>query len=692
MDERAPRTYRIGIDTGGTFVDGVVVSSDGSLAFAKALASEDLNEVTVLEALATALGVQSADLAARTSSVTYGTTVALNALLTQTGQKTGLLTTRGHEDAILIGRVHQKVAGLGPRDMTDVARLAKPPAIVPRWLIHGINERIDATGRELVRLDRNGVRTAARQLVEEGCAAIAISFLWSFKSDGHEREAAALISAEFPGVHVALSVDVAPVLGEYERTAATVVSAYVATAAGQHIAGLQDDLTRMGFAGEFYVMQSNGGFATAAEAVKAPIVTMGSGPAGGVVASARVAASSEHNFISADMGGTSFDVGLVVDGQPELDQTPIVARLHVAVPAIRVRSIGAGGGSVAWLDDAGGLHVGPRSAGADPGPACYALGGTEPTVTDADLMLGRINSSAHSDPRFKMDTGAAIDTVGKLADRLGVEPLEAAVGIVRVADGQMADLVRKATLERGLDPREFILVAFGGAGPVHAGSVAPDVGVASVIVPRLAAAFSAQGLAMSGWRRLYTASDPIRYPADPSLIRKIFGRLERRAHEDLADSGLPGQLDTLRSIDMRYGRQTHVVRTEIDNGRIDTASLDTAVENFGREYERIFGRGTGYREAGVELVAFGLSATVAAADPVMRQPSPSREPVPTHTRLVYFESWVETPVHRIETLNPGREVYGPAVVDGPATTVVVHPGQQVVSDESGSLSLSWRAS
>jgi N-methylhydantoinase A len=683
-------TFRIGLDTGGTFIDGVAIASDGTVAAAKTMSVAHGDPAAVLGDLSAAWSLRIDEFLGRAQSIVYGTTAGLNALLTRDGATTGLLTTKGHEDALLIGRVHQKVAGLTPLEMSDVAKLSKPSPLVPRNLIKGIRERVDSRGREVVRLDRAQVVESARQLVDAGCESIAVSFLWSFQNDSHEREAREVIYESFADLPVTLSVDTAPVLGEYERTASTAVSAYIRPSLERDILDLQRRLSDLGFGGELYVMQSNGGFATVVEAIASPAVTLGSGPAGGVVAAALPSATTEENVISSDMGGTSFDVGLIVGRSPTVNETPIVGRIHLALPSIEVTSIGAGGGSIAGWDDVGGLKVGPESAGADPGPACFGRGGRRPTVTDADLLLGRLNPKGHPDPRLRLDHRASERVVTELAERVGVDTVEAAIGMVRVADAQMADLIRRVTLQRGHDPREFSLIAYGGAGPLHVGAYAPDVGVSSASIPRLAAAFSARGLAMSTWRKVYRKPYSSRLPVSAGDLHDAFRRLEDEALADFSLTGLSDHLILSRTADLRYGRQTHVLKVPFPEGAVTRAAIDRVVDDFTSDYERTFGAGTGYREAGVELVALGVSAIPSAAHSPDGESAAdlSRSELVATSRAVYFDRWVETPEMSLESLPLGTQIDGPAVIDGVGTTLVVHPGQHVTVHPHG-LDLTW---
>jgi N-methylhydantoinase A len=689
----ADAPFVIGVDTGGTFVDCVVVDAKGRAVAEKALAAPDapLQAVlSVLEQAAVTLGLSVSDLLAATSGLVHGTTVGLNTLVTRAGSQVGLLTTCGHEDALLIGRVHQKVAGLSWDQVTRVAELNKPAPLVPRWRIKGIHERIDTEGAVVVRLDEPGVLEAAADLVQQGCDALAICFLWSFKNPAHEHRARDLIARAHPDIPVDISSEVAPVMGEYERCASTVVNAYISAPLRGYFEGLAEQLRAWGLRSEPLIMLSSGGVQPLRAALRRCVETLGSGPAGGVSAVQRLGVSvGQHNLVATDVGGTSFDVGLVVGGEPKLARAAVVERLHLSVPALDIQSIGAGGGSIARVDELGRLLVGPQSTGARPGPACYGQGGTQPTVTDADLLLGRLNPVALIGGRLKLDRAAAERAVGELASRLGLDVDASAAGIVRVADAKMADLIRKIMIEGGHDPRQAVLVAYGGAAALHVGAYAPDAGVPEAVVPRLAPVYSAWGLATARYKAVHARSDLVRMPADPGLIGAIFSELERAARSEAVAAGVDAGLELARTVDLRFRRQTHELPVSLGSEHIDEQALGDLCDHFEHLYESVFGPGTAYRQAGVEASTFRVTAT---APRVMLQPepAPAAELAAIGYRPVFFREWVErTPVYDVERLPAGMAIAGPAVIDGPATTLVVHPGQNVRVDQALNVHLAF---
>jgi N-methylhydantoinase A len=670
---------------GGTFVDCVLQRGGHVVAVAKApTGTEPVTGIRdAIQAAGNQVGMGLPELLAATSEIVLGTTVGLNALLTRNDSgRVGLLTTRGHEDAILIGRVHQKVAGLGPHEVIRVSELRRPDPIVPRWLIHGIHERIDAEGSELVRLDESGVAIAADGLAAAGCRAVAICFLWSFREPRHEQRAADIVAAQHPDIRVCLSSDLAPILGEYERVSTTVVNAYLLDVVGPHLERVTHGLEADGFSGQVSVMTSAGGTVPLQQVATRPVETLGSGPVGGVIASQELLSTvGSTGALSADMGGTSFDVGLVTERGSLTTDVTVVAQLHLAVPAIDVRSIGAGGGSIAWIDDDGRLHVGPLAATPGIGPACYGRGGTDATVTDADLLLGRLDRAAVLGGRISLSVDKAESAIRPIADRLGIDTITAAAGIVRVADAQMADLLRRMSVERGHDPRELTLICFGGAGPLHVGAFAPDLGVREAIVPVNGGVFSADGLVRAGWRRVYRRSLLAAVPLEPSVIAAAVASMEAQARADVAAAARPGNAILRRSIDLRYRRQTHDV--EVDLGDvIDEDSLADVVERFERRYEEIHGRGTGYREAGIEATTVRVYATLPSYDQINAGATPnapaSTSFEPTRQRDVYFDGWCrDVPIHDAETLASGSTLSGPALLEWRTTTLVVHPHQEV---------------
>jgi N-methylhydantoinase A len=690
----------IAVDSGGTFTDCVVLDSVGNVTTAKAPSTPSDFAAGVVASVTRAAeqaGSVLSEVLAATKPFCHGTTVATNTLLTRTGSRVGLVTTKGHEDALIIGRTIQKAAGLADTELTNLARLEKAVPIVPRPLIVGVTERIDAHGAEIVALDETEARAAVAALVDAGVEAIAVCFLWSFLNPSHEQAVQRIIAEEFPEVFVTVSHEVAPVIKEYERGATTVLNAYLSKSTHAYITSLQGKLESGGLRHDPVIMQSTGGV-TSAEASKGHAVSLlGSGPAGGVLGAAALGRLiGVSNIVTTDVGGTSFDVGLVVDGEPLIIGTPVFDKYHTVLPIIDVASIGAGGGSVAWIEPGTGLlKVGPQSAGASPGPACYGTGGSEPTVTDANLVLGRIDPALFlggTRPLHADLAELAIRT--RIAEPLGISVAAAAAGIVDILDARMADLVRAKTIGRGYDPSEFALFAFGGAGPLHVGAYASDVGAKMVVVPTHSSVFSAFGIAGSDLVHVRQLSDPMTAPFDPQRLNVLYQRLEEQVLADLAVSGVPAEDATFsRELEMRYRGQVHDVRVPVPATRLDEADVSAVVDEFIRRYDRRFGRGAAFDRAGMEARTLLVRGVGRVVKPQMRsRPLESEDASAARigNRQVYFgelDGFSDVAIYRREQLRPGNRVVGPAIVEASDTTIVVHPLQSARVDAWGNVLL-----
>lgn len=490
---------RIGIDTGGTFTDAVVVTDAAEgvtpIGLGKALSTPGnliAGTLASVEAAAADLGMTLSEVLSQAESLDYATTVGLNALLTGGGASIGLITTEGFEATLPVARA-AKVAGLSPAEATEAVCWSKPPMLLSRRRIMGVPERIDSSGEAVRPLDEAAVVAAVESLRDDGVTSYAVSLLWSVANARHEHRIAELISRFHPDAHVTLSSAV-PRIGEYERTMTAVLDAYVAPLVAGEIQALADALAEQGFAGQLRVMQSRGDSCSVGDGLR-PVETLQSGPVAGLVASAKLAKALGHSeAIATDVGGTSFDVGLIADGEASVARRPMIGRWALAHPVVEVVSIGTGGGSLAWIDPVlGSLRVGPQSAGARPGPACYCRGGTLPTLTDAAVALGHMSEQGGV---VDLDRAAAILAVEReVAAPLGLSVPDAADAVVGVACSQMADLIRRMTVQRGHDPAGFVMLAYGGAAPQYATRYAAEVGVGEVVVPAAASVFSALGAA-----------------------------------------------------------------------------------------------------------------------------------------------------------------------------------------------------
>lgn len=680
-------TYLIGVDSGGTFTDTVIVASDGTVAVGKALSTPERPATGVLDSIAVAareLGIEQGHALAECSVLAHGTTVGLNALLTRNGARIGLLTTSGFEDIVPMARMN-KAVGLDAEHFTDPAAWAKPEPLMPRSCLVGVLERVDRNGDVILPLDEDSCRDAIAVLGDQGVEAIAVSYLWSFLRPEHERRTRELIEETLPGVHVTLSSDLAPKIGEYERSISVLLNCYVAPKVDDYLSDLGKQLADGGFHGSFLVTKSSGGVQTASTITSRPLETLKSGPVGGLSATAAVGRRLGHtHVIASDVGGTSFDVGLIVDGRPQYAAKPMLGRYEISLPMIDIESIGTGGGSIAWLDpDSGALRVGPQSAGAKPGPACYRRGGHLPTVTDAAVVLGYLDRLGGT---LELDREAALYAVDKdIASPLGLSVQAAAEGILAVSNAQMADLVRRVTVLRGYDPREFALYAFGGAAPQYAGRYAADLGVKELVIPAFASVFSAYGAVTSDLRTSAELDAPCSFPPSADWLTDVLNSLEDKARAELEGGGHDLQVE--RWLALRFRRQVHQLSVALPGGAVDEVALEAVGTAFHQEYERAFGAGTAYTEAGIELA--GIRVEVTSPTQV---PAPTRSSVgstaPVGERFAWFDGReVRCAVFDATATAAGFPIEGPAFIEHATTSLVVYPGQTAVIDDMGNTRL-----
>ena len=651
---------RVGVDVGGTFTD-VVVLDGGRITTAK------VPSTPADQSLGAAAGIEASGVDPEAvGTLAHGMTVATNALLERRGARCALVTTAGFRDLIEIGR----------QDRPSLYRpsQARPQPLVARDLRFVVRGRMGPEG-ELAPLEEDDVRKVARALADAEVEAVAVCLLFAFLHPAHEARVGELLRDALPGVHVSLSCEVLPEMREYERTQTTAADAYLAPRLSAYLERLSGRMQDAGLPAPL-VMQSSGGVVELGTAVNGAAACVLSGPAGGVVGAAHVAgASGFADVLTFDMGGTSTDVAPVIGGEAQVTTESVVAGVPIRLPMVDVHTVSAGGGSVAWADAGGALRVGPRSAGADPGPAAYGLGGEEPTVTDANLVLGHLADGTVLGGEVRLDRTAAQAALGRLGAELGLDALEAAAGVVAVADAAMASALRVISVERGLDPREFALVAFGGAGGLHACSLAEELGMTRVLVPRAAGVLSALGLALSDLRRdsvtplLEPLADGAGVP--PAGFEAAFAALEATAREELTDAAC------VRRADVRYVGQSFELTVAAD----DPAEL---AENFHAAHQRRYG----YRMEEVELVALRLIATVAVDKPVTEEPEPSGRGADPPTReLRLGQEWVTAPVLDRACLGRGSQVSGPALLEFAEATLVVRPGWAGAIDGTGTLVL-----
>jgi N-methylhydantoinase A len=681
-------SYAIAVDSGGTFCDCIVFDSAGAVTSAKAPSTPPDYDRGVLDAVAEAarrIGRPLSEILSETVLFAHGTTVATNALITRTGANAALLTTKGHEDVMLIGRTAQKVAGLTEEEIINVARLRKPKPLVPRPKIHGIDERIDRAGRVVVPLHVERLAPVLARLKMQGVEAVAVSFLWSFLNPAHEQMVEAWLKQELPGVFVTTSSELVPLIREYERTATTVMNAYLTPAVGRYLERMRARLVEQGLKGAVAVMLSSGGLASIEEASRRGASLLVSGPAGGALgAQALGRRLGIDRILATDVGGTSFDVGVLIDGQPGYSDGPIVDKFPLALPVIDVASIGSGGGSIAWVEEETGvLRVGPQSAGARPGPACYGLGGVEPTVTDANLVLGRLNPSYFLAGRLKLDAKKAREAIrSRIAEPLDLTVEAAAAAIIEIVDSQMADLIRKVTVERGEDPGGFTVFSYGGAGGLHCAAFASALGCRAVVIPSVAAVFSAFGIAGSDAKRVMQLSDPMRAPFDLARWRGHFDALDKEIIDGMRRQRLPiGEIRLAHFVHLLFRGQVHTLRVPVELAELSASDHGHAIiERFKTMYEARFGEGTAYVKAGVEATALSVEAVAALPKPAFVE-SPlgpadaaaavkERRPVYLHERGAF----VDVPVYAADLLAPGNRIAGPALIEADDTTILVRSG------------------
>ncbi|GAA4510575.1 hydantoinase/oxoprolinase family protein [Actinoallomurus oryzae] len=698
--------YALGIDVGGTFTDAVASDGAGRIVSAKTPTTPSHREIGVLNAieeLAGELGIGVEELLTQTDYIAHGTTASINALVQGTVADVGLIATKGHRDSIYIMNAEGRTLGRSAHEIQDTLRRRKPAALIPKYRALEVTERIDYAGRVLVPLDEDEVREVARSLVDQGVEAIAVCLLWSFKNDAHERRVRELIHEIAPELYVTLSSEVSPRIREFARTSTTIMNAQVGPRLRSYLTPLQRRLEDGGLKGPLLVMQSEGGTITAERAPEHAITTVGSVLSGGVIGGMRLAEQLGHrNVITTDVGGTTFLAGLIVDGEPVMAPGSIVNQFPINAATIRVHTIGSGGGALASVDTGGNLRLGPQSAEAVPGPACYGNGGTRPTNTDANLVLGILSERGLLGGRKPLRMDLARQAIEEhVATPLGLTVEEAAIAIHEVQNAQAGDLLRRAVVQAGHDPRDFVAYAFGGAGPAHCAGYCRDLGVSEVVVPLgpVASAFSAYGLAASDVALSTELSDPSVFPIDHRALESHYTRLEADLQRALDRQKVKFHDVTLhREIDLRYSMQVNELAVAIPDTEFTERTGEEILERFEEQYERINGSGAGYREAGVQAITYRVRAKATLGFPVVlpdieQADGTDASEALVEERPVCLDSqtgFVPTPVYDYARLRAGHELVGPAVVEVPTTVVVVPAGVTGRVDRLGNLVLSYQ--
>jgi N-methylhydantoinase A len=655
-------SVQLGVDVGGTFTD-LVALVDGEIRTTKVPSTPDDQAGGVMAAL-TAAGVEGADVAL----FAHGMTVATNALLERRGARIALVTTEGFRDVLEIGRQARP-------SLYDLTR-DREPALVDRELRFTVRERMGPDG-VVTELDEDSLRAAVEAVAAAEVEAVAVCLLFAFLHPEHERRVGEALRDALPGVHVSLSSEVLPEFREFERFATTAANAYLSPRLEAYLASLAAQTEAAGVPRP-RVMQSSGGVADLEDAGRRAATCVLSGPAGGVVGAAYAAAASGYrDLLTFDMGGTSTDVAPILGGEVQTTTGSVVAGVPIRHPMVDLHTVSAGGGSIARADAGGALRVGPRSAGADPGPASYGRGGEDATVTDANLLLGYLADGARLGGDVTLSRNAAEAALRRAGEPLGLDAHETALGVVRVADAEMVRALRVVSVERGLDPRRFALVAFGGAGGMHACSLAEELGIATVLVPRASGVLSALGLAISDLRRDYLR--PFLRALgilDPAELEAAYAELEDLARTELGGRDGP---ELRRQADLRYRRQSFELTVEAG----DAGAL-------AREFHAAHERRHGYAMPGepVELVALRLVATVPVGKPELAEGgAPDRGAAPGEREASFDGEWVTVTVHRREAMGAGSEVHGPAIVEFAEATCVVRPGWSGAIDDAGTLVL-----
>lgn len=683
--------YRIGIDVGGTFTDFLLVGEKGARRIHKLLSTPDDPSEAVMAGfadLAAAEGLAPDAFLSDVTTIVHGTTVTTNAVLTGRIATTGLLATRGFRDALEMRR--------GIREELYNNKYHPPPPPVPRWRRLPVRGRIDHEGAEVAPLDPDDVAGAAAALTEAGCEAVAICFMHAYANGAHEAAAAEQLRELMPGAYLSVSSEILPQVRFYERTSTTVLNAGVGPILRRYLMALTEKLANTKFSGTLLIMQSNGGIAAPAQAMARPAATLLSGPAAGPVAG--LAAASVHgsrDFITIDMGGTSFEASLVQGGAPAITTSATVNGYAMALPSLDIKTIGAGGGSIAWIDSGGLLRMGPDSAGAKPGPVCYGHGGERPTCSDANLLLGYLSADYFAGGALSLDSEAARDAVvAHVATPLGLSVTEAAAGMYRVMNVNMASAIREISIERGHDPRDFPLVCAGGAGAIHAVQIARELGIRRIIVPREASILCAAGMLETDLKHDYVRSYATAFTADgieQSRLLTLLQEMEAAANDTLEAEGVPVERRRFRyALDLRYAGQYHEVRVEeVPETDIREMNLDALKGLFHGLHNRLYGYDLRAEETLVELVNLRLTA-IGGTGALPRGEEDPAGPDASHALKGRREVWqveagafAETPVYDGDAIRSGNRLAGPAIIESAVTTIVVPDGVSVDVDRQG---------
>lgn len=689
---------KIGTDIGGTCTDTVVSVEGGGTHVGKALTTYPDFSEGIFDSLADAadgIGVSLAELIESTTLFIHSTSVGENTIFERDGAETGLLTTAGFEDTLHETRGgYGRWSGLSFERTKDIVKSDKPEPLVPDARIKGVAER-SFRNESVIDVNREDVCGAVEELADEELDSLAVCFIWSTMNAAHEEKVGTILADEFPELDVSLSSEVSSTPGEYERTSTTVLNSYLSPSVRTYITNLRDELVERGLDGRFLIMFSHGGVVTPQHAIDKPIGLIESGPVGGVIGSEFVGTElGSRNVISVDMGGTTFKVGVVSDGEIETASNPMVGRHHYQFPKKDVHSIPIAGGSIVSLDEKGIPSVGPESAGSDPGPVCYGQGGERTTVTDVDLIKGYFSPDHFLGGDHDMEPEAARDAFRtQIAEPLNMDVDTAAAEIYELTNSMIVDFIRETTVEKGIDPREFLLSSIGGAAGMHAASIARKLDIPKVMIPATASVHSALGLLSTNLTYERSQTQELTTPFDPSDIAKGFSPLVTDVRELLLEDDFDESEITIQTeISMRYARQVHEIRTPIEYEDAPTESdIEETIDRFEERYEQRYGAGSKYKKEGIELTGFHVRGIGHLPDPELGiDTTVETQDARIDTKEIHFaaaDGRTETPIYDFTALPVEKQLHGPAVIVTPVTTIVVNPGDVAELDSHRNLTI-----
>ncbi|WP_245196965.1 hydantoinase/oxoprolinase family protein [Labrys sp. LIt4] len=681
--------FRLGIDAGGTFTDFVIANrASGDVKLFKALSTPSDPTKAIengLKQIAESLGTTPSAIVSDCDLCINGTTVGLNALITHRGGKTGLICTAGHEDSIEIRNGHKEDGYRYDPEYPAATML------VPRYLRRGVRERVLSDGSVRTPMQEEDVRQACRLFLEEKVETVAISFVWSVLNPGHERRAAEIVREMMPEAILTVGSELYPQIREYTRTSTAVTNAYLAPVMRRYVTAVDRYFRDLGAKQPVRYFQSNGGLAVGQVMTDRSVYAINSGPASAPQAGLYVGAPfGKENVITVDMGGTSFDITLTRNGQTNLNKNVDFLRYRVGVPMIQVETLGAGGGSIGWIDSLGLLQVGPQSAGSEPGPACYGRGGTDPTTSDANLVLGYLNPEGLLGGKLPLDVAKARGAIAKIAGPLGISIEQAAYGMFTIVNSGMVNGIRRVSVERGYDPRDFVLVGAGGATAAHITALAREMGIDTIILPKLASGLCAFGQIISDVKYNYMATAPLRLDNEGACekIDTLFGEIEAQGVRHLETDGFaPERIAIKRSLEMRYVGQVHECTVDIDNFRIDETTIDKVKDAFHARHEELYTYCERHNPVEVVNIESTLYGLIEKPKPPRLEGTGSLDLALKGSRPAIFQATGEatsTPVYDGSKLGVGVSVTGPAIIEEVTTTIVIEPGWTATLHESGS--------